>query len=527
MSAIRRIIILSLTAWALPAQTPGAASVGPQAGLQALFQAVRSLRRTAQPSDDVKAQVDKLLSRSAPDQRAGRTGEARRLMAQALTLLRGGTWDARQEFLWSLALRPERVVADPTLPLLAHLSQSYPAAYEPTGELRLRVSLSREGTRVRDLGNHLVVSRDLIDQPFGFDMDLHGLASGAYQLDAQVVDGDTTLASLETPLQLVEGIDQRRADVERRLAKIEAHESIKATIRYPFEVARYANTGKRPLTQAEYGIPFDPHQPPYDFAKGLAQSAALLKALEAGKDPLWRAKGDHERHYWFADAGEIMPYHVYVPSKWDGRSRLPMVLVLHGNTRDQDYYFDRDGGILAKLGEQHGFLVVCPLGYRPNAGWGSSMLRRAGAQSGFAMDPSRMRQAELSEKDAMNVLDLVTKEYPIDPARIYLFGHSAGGAGTWYLGEKYADRWAALAASAAGTRTDGFPFERLKGLPLMVCHGDKDDEVPVTNSRNMVKALQEHGYAPRYLEVPGATHITIVALVEPKVFDFFEQQRRR
>jgi hypothetical protein len=57
----------------------------------------------------------------------------------------------------------------------------------------------------------------------------------------------------------------------------------------------------------------------------------------------------------------------------------------------------------------------------------------------------------------------------------------------------------------------------------MVCHGDKDDEVPVASSRNMVKTAKDHGLDPQYLEVPGATHLTIVGIVEPKVFDFFDQ----
>ena len=93
------------------------------------------------------------------------------------------------------------------------------------------------------------------------------------------------------------------------------------------------------------------------------------------------------------------------------------------------------------------------MGYRPSAGWGANSLNRLPANAatgaapgaaGFAADPSRQRQGELSEKDALNVLDLVTKEYPVDPGRIYLFGHSSGGAGTWYMGEntqKNGRRW--------------------------------------------------------------------------------------
>ena len=55
------------------------------------------------------------------------------------------------------------------------------------------------------------------------------------------------------------------------------------------------------------------------------------------------------------------------------------------------------------------------------------------------------RYRALSEQDVLNVLEIVTREYKIDPDRIYLMGHSMGGFGTWWLGQKYADTWAAIA----------------------------------------------------------------------------------
>jgi dipeptidyl aminopeptidase/acylaminoacyl peptidase len=64
-------------------------------------------------------------------------------------------------------------------------------------------------------------------------------------------------------------------------------------------------------------------------------------------------------------------------------------------------------------------------------------------------------------------------------------------------------------------------------MPIMVCHGTKDDEVPVTSSRNMVSAMKTRGMDHEYLEVPGATHATVVALVEPKVFEFFDRHPRK
>jgi len=527
--SIRIVAAVGVAATVLAAQTPAGIAPERQPDYQALSSAVRTLRRTA-TGEALTSQADKLIADSAS---GIPRGEARRKLANAWVLLQGKSWDAKQEYQWSLALRPDAVVADSSLPFMTRLTQTYPATYKGTEALKIRVSLSHnnDDKMVRQIGVFDLPASDLIEQPFGIYANLDGVSDGTYLVHAEVMDGGNLVAAVVSPLAVVKGITRDHATVEHRLSLIQGHDGAKASVRYPYVLAETVNMGRRHLNDADFGLPYQP-QPPYDFAAGVVSSNSFLRSLEAGKDPLYRAKGDHERHYWFEDAGEMMAYHVYAPLKWDGRSKLPMVLVLHGNTRDQDYYFDRDDHILAKLAEQHGYLVVCPMGYRPSAGWGANSLNRppanaasgaAAGRGGFAADPSRLRQGELSEKDALNVLDLVTKEYPVDPGRIYLFGHSSGGAGTWYMGEKYAEKWTAMAASAAATRPAGFPFDRLKGMPILICHGDQDDEVPVASSRNMVKAAKEAGLDPQYLEVPGATHLTIVALVEPKVFEFFDQ----
>lgn len=524
MTGMRIVSAVWVTAAVLGAQAPPP-DIAPerQPDLQTLSQAVRGLRRAA-ANNELAAQADQLVAAAAGLAR----GEARRKLANAWVLLTGKSWDRKQEYQWSLALRPDGVVADSSLPLIVRLTQTYPASYKASEALKLTVSLRHEDEKVvRQIGAFDFPANDLIEQPFGVSAGLDGVADGAYLLQAEVMDAGTPVATIQSPIVVVKGITRDYATLEHRLSLIPGHDGVKASIRYPYVLAETVNIGRRRWSSADFGLPYQP-QPPYDFAAGLANSNSLLKSLESGKDLLYRAKGDHERHYWFEEAGEMMAYHLYVPLKWDGRSKLPMVLVLHGSTRDQDYYFDRDGHMLAKLAEQHGYLVVCPMGYRPSAGWGSSSLNpqpavAAAGRGGFLADPSRLRQGVWSEKDALNVLDLVTKEYPVNPERIYLFGHSAGGAGTWYMGEKYAGRWAAIAASAAPTRAAAFPFDRLKGMPILVCHGDQDDEVPVASSRDMVKAAKENGLDPQYLEVPGATHLTIVAIVEPKVFDFFDQ----
>ena len=34
-----------------------------------------------------------------------------------------------------------------------------------------------------------------------------------------------------------------------------------------------------------------------------------------------------------------MPYHLFVPQKYDGKIKMPLVVALHGYTGNQDYFF--------------------------------------------------------------------------------------------------------------------------------------------------------------------------------------------
>jgi poly(3-hydroxybutyrate) depolymerase len=509
---------------------------------QALSASVQALRRTAQLSPSAAPQADKLLEESAALLRIGQTGEARRKLTHAQAIVTGKTWDAKDEFLWSLALRPQRLVVEQSRPMTLELAQVYSAAYQPATPVKLQLSLYSTGAEsklVRQLAAYDIPARDLVAEPLRIRPDLTGTPDGSYRLTAEIMEGDSALVRLVQTIGVADGIESRQSDVERRLAKIQGHESAKKSVLWPFDMARIVNDGIRKLETNDFGLTEAGTQT-FDFAKELAESAEILKALEAGKDPLVRAKGDRERHYWFEEAGEIMPYRVYVPSKWDGKKQLPLMFVLHGNTRDHNFYFDRDGGILAKLAEKSGFIVATTMGYRPNAGYNSNALASLGAptaapantaagggRGGFGANPAQRRQGELSEKDAMNTLDLIVKEFNPDPSRIYLFGHSAGGTGGWYIASKYADKFAGIALSAFGTQPQAVPWDKLKGLPILVIIGSKDAPRTVETARTMAKAVKEKGFETQFLEIPEATHDTIVGLALPTVYEFFTKNKRK
>jgi len=76
----------------------------------------------------------------------------------------------------------------------------------------------------------------------------------------------------------------------------------------------------------------------------LVLPAALLQAQAPQpdpKDPQYQAKGDQKRTYAFPGTGEMIPYHLYVPMKWNKNTKLPLVIVTHGAGQPSDAPFQR------------------------------------------------------------------------------------------------------------------------------------------------------------------------------------------
>lgn len=139
---------------------------------------------------------------------------------------------------------------------------------------------------------------------------------------------------------------------------------------------------------------------------------------------------------------------------------------------------------------------------------------------------------EWGRLDTLETLDLFVDQNRIDPERIYLTGHSMGGHGAWYLGAFYPSRFAAIGPSAgwisfssygrsrsseeeaastpfdwAGMENDTMALvENYTNLPIYAIHGEKDDNVPVEQSRRMVAELEKFHKDFVYHEQPGAGH---------------------
>ena len=270
-----------------------------------------------------------------------------------------------------------------------------------------------------------------------------------------------------------------------------------------------------------------------DGNQQIRDSLSLAESLAAPGNPQWRAKGDQHRSYRFSAAGTDMPYRLYVPTTWDGHSKLPLIVMLHGAGSDENRYLDSNGQQILLLAEKHGYILVSPLGYGPLGAYGTPLRLPAvfgqpevAAKQRAAVTPEQERTLELSEEDVLNVLEMVLNEYPVDQTSMFLMGHSMGSGGTWYLGAKYSQLWRAI-APMSGPFVDeaNYPWERIRSMPIMMSEGTR--ALPsVKGSYLMRDWMIARGFDLEYLEV-DADHGGMVPLVLPAVFDFFDRYRSK
>lgn len=260
------------------------------------------------------------------------------------------------------------------------------------------------------------------------------------------------------------------------------------------------------------------------------ESRALAQASAQPGSPDWRAKGDQLRRYRFPAVNAELPYRLCVPSQWNGRDPLPLVMFLHGAGNNESSYLDQNGKQMVKLAEQHGVILVSPSGHQGAYG---TFIRlpavfdeQAEADKMLAqVTDQTVRNNELSEKDVINVLERVLHEYPVDSSRIFLTGHSMGSGGTWYLGAKYAYYWRALAPmSGPFVLKQGYPWETVLKMPVFVTEGS--NTASTESSRRLRDWMRQQQGEVAFKEV-GADHAGMVPLVLPDVFAFFDSVSAR
>ncbi|NQT88635.1 NPCBM/NEW2 domain-containing protein, partial [bacterium] len=198
----------------------------------------------------------------------------------------------------------------------------------------------------------------------------------------------------------------------------------------------------------------------------------------------------------------------FLPTGYDAKKPWPMVVRLHGYNPPNPEYI-RWWGVTnrhSSMADREGVIVLEPHG-RANTGYNG-----------------------IGDTDVLRAMAEAKAKFNVDADRVYLMGYSMGGGGTWHVGTRHPEAFAAIGPVYGGwdyhTRFDADDYQKLTPeqrfdeerwssfaqadslltTPVFVNHGDDDTLVDVDHSRYAVRMLQRWGYNIRYWEHPGKGH---------------------
>src|SRR4030095_15315062 len=309
------------------------------------------------------------------------------------------------------------------------------------------------------------------------------LPDGTYQVVALIESGGKEIAEIKRQIYAISDFSDSLNQMGRTICAIKSSsdpkvKSIAALVAAPeFQLQRVA-----PLNRTRGEIELN-------AAQEVDRIEAELSELSKGQNPFISERGEIEGAYRAAN-GSLFPYRLYVPRGYDGANATPLVVMLHGALGDERYYFGGfvDAAVIKAEAESRG--------------WG---LVGVNGRSRFGV----------SQEDVFEVINAVTRDYKIDASRVYLMGHSTGGAGAVLATSSKPELFAAITSVSSGAPAQGDELtallRKLKGRPALVIHGAQDGIAPVQLSRNMAKAAEKAGMKVTYLEVPDGDHLSVVA----------------
>jgi predicted peptidase len=217
----------------------------------------------------------------------------------------------------------------------------------------------------------------------------------------------------------------------------------------------------------------------------------------------------------------MMPYRLFRP---ETTRKAPLVMYLHGtgglgdDNLKQLSFGNRFGTRVWLLPENQKRFPCYVLAPQTDRGW-------------IRYDYSQQPAKELPGfgdgiRLALEIVDGLRREFHIDERRIYIAGNSMGGAGVWNGLANRPNFFAAAVICCGGQSPDDGTGSA--ATPLWDFHGDADEVVPVSTSRNRIAARRKAGGHPIYTEYAGVDHdgANRLAFTEPELPKWVFSQRR-
>ena len=180
--------------------------------------------------------------------------------------------------------------------------------------------------------------------------------------------------------------------------------------------------------------------------------------------------------------GRTRAYYLYVPSTLKADTTAPLIVTLHGSNRTGVTLVEK----WKDLAKKEGIILAGPDATNLR-GWGSP-------QDG----PDFLR----------DLVEELKSKYPVNPKRVYLFGHSAGASFALQISLMESEYFAGTAIHAGALmRDDAELIEMAKRkIPISIQVGDSDEYFPLKIVRETRDALKSGGFTVDLVEIPNHDH---------------------
>ncbi len=256
----------------------------------------------------------------------------------------------------------------------------------------------------------------------------------------------------------------------------------------------------------------------------------LIHYSDEGLNALKNKKGSFIRGYFSQIDNSFQYYQIYVPSTYDSKKPIPVMLHLHGQyERDMPFMNSNEINWVdavekrESLGEKYRCIVVWPYG-RGNA-----------LYSG------------VGQEDLPTILSELKEDYTIDTLKVCLVSYSKGATAALNNIMRFPDLYTAVAAIAPFTdyrinqssnsevpKNHPYLFyldannpietaQNLKGKSVLLLHGLDDKYSSIENSRSFYKKLKQYSVSVVYKELPNSNHFNYFVDPEPMVYQWLHE----
>jgi predicted peptidase len=203
--------------------------------------------------------------------------------------------------------------------------------------------------------------------------------------------------------------------------------------------------------------------------------------------------------------GDALPYRLLKPERVESGKSYPLVLFLHGAGErgvDNAAQLIHGAGQFATPENRRKYpcFVVAP--QCPDD--------RRWVEVDWALPSHTMpKTPSVPMELALELVDRLAGELPIDKNRLYITGLSMGGYGTWDAIQRRPDFFAAAVPICGGG--DTAEALKLTKMAIWAFHGDRDSVVPAHRTSEMIEAIRRAGGSPKMTLYPNVDHDSWVA----------------